>query len=154
MSTSITLNKRSHWKWFRQPHNTIIPSLYKKYILLLLKINEITLLLQRQFGGKAPAPGDGKKLVCMDSRFNIKPGNCLVFSFGINNEWSFEDDFDKFGCKVSCPFLNSMLMLNEFGWNYFFFSIFHLRCGFTACSLNPLPLKFHCTVWNHSKCPS
>ncbi|XP_069189388.1 uncharacterized protein [Procambarus clarkii] len=53
-----------------------------------------------QFGGKPPAPGDGKKFVCLDKRFNIKPGNCTVFSFGINNEWSFEDDFAKFGCKV------------------------------------------------------
>ncbi|KAG0726178.1 hypothetical protein GWK47_004419 [Chionoecetes opilio] len=54
----------------------------------------------RQFGGKPPAPGDGKKFVCMDERFHITPGNCIVFSFGVNNEWSFEDEFDKFGCKV------------------------------------------------------
>ncbi|XP_071540043.1 uncharacterized protein [Panulirus ornatus] len=54
----------------------------------------------RQFGGKKPAPGDGRKFVCMDKRFNIKKGDCVIFSFGVNNEWSFEDDFDKFGCKV------------------------------------------------------
>ncbi|XP_069192241.1 uncharacterized protein [Procambarus clarkii] len=53
-----------------------------------------------QFGGKPPAPGDGAKFVCLDKRFNIKPGNCIVFSFGVNNEWSFEDDFAKYGCKV------------------------------------------------------
>lgn len=55
---------------------------------------------QRQFGGRPPAPGDGRKFVCMDKRFNIKPGNCTIFSFGVNNEWSFEDEMEKFGCKV------------------------------------------------------
>ncbi|XP_050716952.1 uncharacterized protein LOC126998845 [Eriocheir sinensis] len=79
----------------------IIPGLasidqYKAY----LHKAETTCSDMRQFGGKSPAPADGMKLVCMDSRFNIKPGNCLVFSFGVNNEWSFEDEFDKFGCKV------------------------------------------------------
>ncbi|XP_045609177.1 uncharacterized protein [Procambarus clarkii] len=53
-----------------------------------------------QFGGKPPAPADGAKFVCLDKRFNIKPGNCIVFSFGVNNEWSFEDEIAKYGCKV------------------------------------------------------
>ncbi|XP_069941194.1 uncharacterized protein [Cherax quadricarinatus] len=61
---------------------------------------ESTCEKMEQFGGKPPAPVDGIKFVCLDHRFNIKPGNCTVFSFGINNEWSFEDDFAKFGCKV------------------------------------------------------
>nr|XP_045609168.1 uncharacterized protein LOC123764963 [Procambarus clarkii] len=56
--------------------------------------------MMAQFGGKPPAPVDGAKYVCLDKRFNIKPGNCTVFSFGVNNEWSFEDDFAKYGCKV------------------------------------------------------
>ncbi|KAK3879222.1 hypothetical protein Pcinc_016186 [Petrolisthes cinctipes] len=54
----------------------------------------------RQFGGHPPAPRDGRKFICMDQRFNIKPGNCTIYSFGINNEWSFEDEMEKFGCKV------------------------------------------------------
>lgn len=58
-------------------------------------------LLQSSFGGKPPAPDAGRKMVCLDDRFNIQPGNCVVFSFGVGNEWSFEDDFDKFGCRVS-----------------------------------------------------
>ncbi|XP_071537121.1 uncharacterized protein [Panulirus ornatus] len=52
-----------------------------------------------QMGGWLSAPGDGMKYVCLDERFNIRPGNCVVLSFGVNNEWSFEDDMDKFGCK-------------------------------------------------------
>ncbi|KAK7065261.1 hypothetical protein SK128_006595, partial [Halocaridina rubra] len=49
---------------------------------------------------RAYGKGDGLKYICMDPVFNIKPGNCNVLSFGINNEWSFDDEMDKFGCKV------------------------------------------------------
>nr|XP_053637134.1 LOW QUALITY PROTEIN: uncharacterized protein LOC128692136 [Cherax quadricarinatus] len=69
---------------------------YRKY----LHHTETTCKTLVQFGGRKPAPSDGRKFVCLDKRFNIKPGNCTVFSFGINNEWSFEDDIAKFGCKV------------------------------------------------------
>ncbi|CAL4124880.1 unnamed protein product, partial [Meganyctiphanes norvegica] len=43
---------------------------------------------------------DGDKWVCLDSQYNITPNDCLVYSFGINNEWSFDDSMDAFGCKV------------------------------------------------------
>ncbi|KAK4323840.1 hypothetical protein Pmani_005480 [Petrolisthes manimaculis] len=46
--------------------------------------------------------GDGAehtKHVCLDDDYNIQPHQCLVFSHGITN-WSFEDEFDKFGCTV------------------------------------------------------
>ena len=26
--------------------------------------------------------------------------NCLIYSFGINNEWSFDKMFESFGCQV------------------------------------------------------
>ncbi|XP_071537011.1 uncharacterized protein [Panulirus ornatus] len=52
-----------------------------------------------KFGVKG-APWGGLKYVCLDPKFNIRPGNCTVLSFGIDNEWSFDDDFDAFGCKV------------------------------------------------------
>ncbi|XP_045136134.1 uncharacterized protein LOC123519048 isoform X2 [Portunus trituberculatus] len=61
---------------------------------------EITCKNLRPFGGKPPAPEAGMKMVCLDDKFIIKPGSCVVFSFGVGNEWSFEDEFDKFGCKV------------------------------------------------------
>ncbi|XP_064089893.1 uncharacterized protein LOC135203880 [Macrobrachium nipponense] len=44
--------------------------------------------------------GDGQKAVCMDANFKISPGDCHVLSFGINNEWSFDDEFARRGCKV------------------------------------------------------
>lgn len=69
---------------------------YRKY----LHNTETTCNKMSSFGGKPPAPDAGRKMVCLDDRFNIQPGNCVVFSFGVGNEWSFEDDFDKFGCRV------------------------------------------------------
>ncbi|XP_066973248.1 uncharacterized protein [Macrobrachium rosenbergii] len=44
--------------------------------------------------------GDGQKAVCTDANFKITPGDCHVLSFGINNEWSFDDEFARRGCKV------------------------------------------------------
>jgi hypothetical protein len=42
---------------------------------------------------------DGQKAVCMD--LDVKPSaDCLVYSFGINNEWSFDKMFESFGCQV------------------------------------------------------
>ena len=32
--------------------------------------------------------------------YDIKANNCLVYSFGINNEWSFDDGVASYGCKV------------------------------------------------------
>ncbi|XP_045118049.1 uncharacterized protein LOC123508393 [Portunus trituberculatus] len=38
---------------------------------------------------------DGDKWVCMDKQFNISPRNCLIFSFGVGADWSFEDEAEK-----------------------------------------------------------
>ena len=37
--------------------------------------------------------------VCMDKGLAPAPP-CVVYSFGINNEWSFDDHFDQYGCQV------------------------------------------------------
>ncbi|KAK4310176.1 hypothetical protein Pmani_018239 [Petrolisthes manimaculis] len=43
----------------------------------------------------------GEKWVCMGTQYNITPGDCVVLSFGIENDFSFDDDMDKrFNCKV------------------------------------------------------
>ena len=43
---------------------------------------------------------DGQKAVCMDPDVKPKSTDCLVYSFGINNEWSFDKLFESFGCQV------------------------------------------------------
>ena len=41
---------------------------------------------------------DGDKFVCMDDIIMGKP--CLIYSFGINNDWTFEDFMDYRGCEI------------------------------------------------------
>ena len=41
---------------------------------------------------------DGDKFVCMDNIVTGKP--CLIYSFGISNDWTFEDFMDYQGCEI------------------------------------------------------
>ena len=44
---------------------------------------------------------DGEKLLCMDNLYNaIQNGTCLVYSFGIADDWTFEISMAALGCKV------------------------------------------------------
>ncbi|KAL7642977.1 UNVERIFIED_CONTAM: hypothetical protein RMT77_006266 [Armadillidium vulgare] len=43
---------------------------------------------------------DGSKFVCFDEQFQIIRNDCIVLSFGISNEWSFDDGMYKLGCTV------------------------------------------------------
>ena len=59
--------------------------------------------LAHDFGGKMyqnPSALDGQKAVCLDKTVAPTPGDCLVYSFGINNEWSFDDMMEQYGCEV------------------------------------------------------
>ena len=60
-----------------------------------------------EFGGVlSRRPGltflDGQKAVCFDSGLQPNPGGCIVYSFGSNGEWSFDEQMELFGCKVYC----------------------------------------------------
>jgi len=44
---------------------------------------------------------DGDKFVCMDDkRLWDNNGRCIIYTFGISDDWSFEDDFDNLGCSI------------------------------------------------------
>ncbi|KAK3888326.1 hypothetical protein Pcinc_007616 [Petrolisthes cinctipes] len=43
---------------------------------------------------------DGDKWICYEPSLAPDPKDCLVYSFGIGNEWSFDDAMDKYGCQV------------------------------------------------------
>ena len=44
---------------------------------------------------------DGQKYVCMDEMMkDIELQECIVYSFGIGSDWSFEEDIFDMGCKV------------------------------------------------------
>ena len=43
----------------------------------------------------------GQKFVCLDDFIkDISNGECLIYSFGVTNNWSFEDLMDELECKV------------------------------------------------------
>jgi len=45
---------------------------------------------------------EGQKAVCLDVDFlaKAKAGQCLVYSFGIDTDWTFEEAMANLGCKV------------------------------------------------------
>ncbi|KAI9559265.1 hypothetical protein GHT06_016054 [Daphnia sinensis] len=65
--------------------------------------NRSSCQLAHDFGGKMmsnPSGIDGQKCVCIDPRIAPLSGQCLVYSFGINNEWSFDEQMESYGCQV------------------------------------------------------
>lgn len=44
---------------------------------------------------------DGAKQICMDGLYwAVKEHTCLVYSFGLANDWKFEELISSLGCKV------------------------------------------------------
>lgn len=43
---------------------------------------------------------DGQKSVCLDPGVSPVPGRCVVYSFGNNGEWSFDEQIESYGCDV------------------------------------------------------
>ena len=44
---------------------------------------------------------DGQKAVCLiPHSVAPDPSSCLVYSFGIDNDWSFDETMEKYGCEV------------------------------------------------------
>ena len=45
---------------------------------------------------------DGVKKICMDKIYNdVRTNSCLVYSFGLSKDWSFEEIMALMGCTVS-----------------------------------------------------
>jgi len=43
---------------------------------------------------------DGQKAICLDIGKAPQKNNCIVYSIGINNEWSFDEAMETYGCQV------------------------------------------------------
>jgi hypothetical protein len=44
--------------------------------------------------------GDGGYDVCVSPPFRPQPGHCLVYSFGVSGDWSFDEAMSKYGCEI------------------------------------------------------
>lgn len=65
--------------------------------------NHTSCQLAHDFGGemlKNPTGISGQKALCIDPNVAPKPHNCIVYSFGIDNEWSFDEQMERYGCEV------------------------------------------------------
>ena len=51
---------------------------------------------------------DGDKFICLDNI--IQSRNCIIYSFGIGNDWTFEDQMDSLG---------NLYFTNTFMYNVF-----------------------------------
>ena len=38
--------------------------------------------------------------ICIDKPIAIKPDECIVYSFGSNGDWTFEELMENYGCRV------------------------------------------------------
>lgn len=52
------------------------------------------------YSGSGISAPDGHKAVCLDPDVGPVYNHCLVYSFGINNQWAFDQAMAEFGCQV------------------------------------------------------
>ena len=77
----------------------------KQVLDYFLWTNRSSCQIVEGFGGRMLRPPtsmiDGQKAVCLDPAARPQTnGNCLVYSFGINNDWSFDELMEIYGCQV------------------------------------------------------
>lgn len=115
-----------HQSVFRQPKRKYIePIDWKVHQVRNLTLEQIVEYIEwtnstscrlvHDFGGSVilSTGVDGQKAVCLDPAVrpemasggwppvtNRKLSECLVYSFGVNNEWTFDEAMQNFGCRV------------------------------------------------------
>ena len=65
--------------------------------------NSTSCKLAHDFGGKIirhPSGFDGQKSICLDPNVRPSEDHCIVYSIGINNDWSFDETMEKYGCRI------------------------------------------------------
>ena len=67
------------------------------YISWLFVINQTPRVLKRIGGHWDWRQVDGDKFICLDHILARDTGPCIIYSFGIANDWEFEDQMDSLG---------------------------------------------------------
>ena len=91
-----------YWKTIR------VETMTPEQIIDFLKWSNWTACEYRQFFGGSikpliPTGMDGQYPICLDPAvrpITSKEKRCIVYSFGINNEWSFDEAMVEYGCDV------------------------------------------------------
>ena len=99
-SYSAVSQKKEEFDWKNFDSNTLSA---RKIIDYLYWTNSSSCRLAHDFGGRLawnPSAFDGQKSVCLDPPVRPEAENCIVYSFGINNDWSFDDIMEKYGCEI------------------------------------------------------
>ena len=92
--------------------------------LFLLKQPLLLRSQSHDFGGRIflnPSGLDGQKTICLDPAVRPEAYKCLVYSFGIHYDWSFDEALEKYGCEVFAfdPSMNETNH-NHSRWIYFY----------------------------------
>ncbi len=100
-STPATLNDFSEASHFRSAEKMSAKEIFR----YLHWTNSRSCLFAVDFGfyvviGNPITAPDGHKAVCLDQYVSPEFDNCLVYSFGINNQWSFDEAMVQYGCHV------------------------------------------------------
>jgi len=70
----------------------------KFYWFIAFPVQGVCRILKRIGGKWVQRQVDGDKFVCMDNMVLGKP--CVIYSFGIGSDWTFEDFMDYQGCEI------------------------------------------------------
>ncbi|XP_071551618.1 uncharacterized protein [Panulirus ornatus] len=113
---------------------------------------------------------DGARAVCMDADISPKRRGCVVYSFGIKEQWDFEEEMEKMGCEVwafdpavrlgnhnhtshihfyslGLASSNTTRIVDDQVWNLFTLSAVMGKLGHNTTPIDYLKLDIHGDEW-------
>ena len=102
LNPTVQYSEKTHEDWKNFNPDEMSPDDLFRYLHFT---NYSACQVAYDFGGKVTSMYsqrgiDGQKAVCMDPDIAPVPNKCIIYSLGINNEWSFDKMFEEFGCQI------------------------------------------------------